>query len=189
MTTAANREGETFSAVENFEIITCYECGIPFGVPARWRANRRSDKRHFYCPNGHRQHYSVSTEQRLRNELKHKQDQLNREWERAEQARDQRDKARRKYSRLRERVQQGQCPCCDAVFTNLLEHMRSEHPEIPDSDVLRKLRDSFGLTQDDLAREIGVTPAHISQFECRRQVALWAKDQIEAWIDDVGQTD
>lgn len=37
--------------------ISCYRCGIEFGVPEDYDRARVRDHRSFYCPNGHGQHY------------------------------------------------------------------------------------------------------------------------------------
>ena len=40
----------------------CYSCSVLFGLPADFRKNRLSDKRDWYCPNGHEQHYVGKTD-------------------------------------------------------------------------------------------------------------------------------
>jgi hypothetical protein len=37
----------------NVETLTCYKCGLLFGVPEDWAERRRVDHANFYCPNGH----------------------------------------------------------------------------------------------------------------------------------------
>lgn len=181
------REGETFSAYETFVIIVCYKCGIPFGVPGHWRTKRLSDKADFYCPNGHEQCYCKSTEDILREQLSATRQQVDRERLRVKEVQQQRDSVRKSHQRMRERVRNGVCPCCDQVFTNLLEHMRTEHPEYGINKTLRQLREAYGMTQDQLADELGVTTFHIFQFENDKKVINWAKTTIEEWIQEQGQ--
>lgn len=51
---------------------------------------------------------------------------------------------------------------------------------------LRKLRISYGFTQAELARDIGVPPAYISHVECgRRAPSAFNMYKIMRWFDDV----
>lgn len=187
MTTfCSSREGETFNAWETFVVITCYKCGMPFGVPTHWRNKRMEDQETFHCPNGHSQHYTRSEVQRLRTEL----DKQRRKTELAQadaiQARNQRDRSRKAHRRMRDRVRNGVCPCCNRTFQNLLRHMRTKHKAVTDAELLRQLREINGMTQADLAEELGVTQNHVSAFENERTVTTWAKDQLAAWIEEFG---
>lgn len=44
----------------------CCTCGIVFGVPGDWIAQKRADHQTFYCPNGHSLHYPGETPQQRR---------------------------------------------------------------------------------------------------------------------------
>jgi hypothetical protein len=37
-------------------------------------------------------------------------------------------------TKLRKRVANGVCPCCKRKFSNVVLHMRQEHPEYPASE-------------------------------------------------------
>lgn len=187
MTTAYCRDGETFSTLETFSIITCSRCGIPFGVPDHWRNKRQEDKESFYCPNGHVLCYTTNQLDKLRREIERKDRDIEREKERAAEARSQRDAARKTYRRMRDRVKNGVCPCCNRTFENLLRHMRTKHADFGNFKILRVIRESYGMTQADLAREIGVQTNHVSLFENDRRPTAWALDQIEAWIEEQGE--
>lgn len=41
-----------------YEFCSCSECGMPYGVPQSWIAEKTKDHRTFYCPNGHQQIYA-----------------------------------------------------------------------------------------------------------------------------------
>jgi hypothetical protein len=43
--------------------IACCKCGIDFGLTDGYYEARRADHRHFYCPNGHRQHFSQESKE------------------------------------------------------------------------------------------------------------------------------
>ena len=93
----------------------CCNCGVEFASPIL--GERLVDKRNFYCPNGHMQHYLGESDadkaERLRVEVV-------RERSRADVA--------------EARVNQfaaGKCPCCKQKFRRLREHMHKKHPKFP----------------------------------------------------------
>lgn len=188
--------GVKFSDPQWFTVETCIDCGIHFGVPSDWKNQRLKDRNTFYCPNGHNMHYTGESEaDRLRRELAEKQKQLEAkeqqviaEENRTNAARQQRDEARKSHRKMRDRVKNGVCPCCNRTFQNLLNHMRTQHPEYGKNKTLKQLRETFGMTQAALSKEIGCYGQHVCNFENGRSVPVWARDQIEAWIDEQGQS-
>jgi DNA repair exonuclease SbcCD ATPase subunit len=120
---------------------TCIECGIRFGVPASFDAQRRRDKRSFYCPNSHPQAYLESEEDRLRAKLKAAEKERDRikqnaaylEDRYAEQGRNlEHEQHRRRaiqgqLTKTRKRIGGGVCPCCNRSFEDLRNHMASKH--------------------------------------------------------------
>lgn len=50
----------------NFETVNCCVCGIIFQVPEEFDEAREVDGRLFYCPNGHKQRYDDSEEDKLK---------------------------------------------------------------------------------------------------------------------------
>lgn len=122
-----------------FATITCCHegCGCVFAVTEQMKAILHSDpNRWFYCPNGHRQHFTESTEDRLRREVREERQRR----ETAERDRDACDRMYRsaergkaiiqgKHRKLKERVAAGLCPCCNRPFANMLAHIHNEHPE------------------------------------------------------------
>jgi hypothetical protein len=128
-----------FQITRQFISETCYDCGIEFAVLSeiceRWRAK---DEQWFYCPNGHRQHYSVSEIQKVRNELAaekrlRQSAEETAEWERKRRVKE--EKTHKKEMRkIHLRVGNGVCPCCNRSFINLQRHMNTKHPgfkEVP----------------------------------------------------------
>ena len=57
------------------------------------------------------------------------------------------------HKRMRERVMNGVCPCCNRTFQNLREHMKSEHADFGTVQTLAALRQAFGMTQEAVAKE------------------------------------
>jgi len=126
----------------NMVLVQCCRCGVPFAMPAELQQHFRDDpERYFSCPNGHQQHYSKSTEQSLR-------EQLERQKKDAEQriaslsqdsafwldyytkAAEERNKVKKELAKVKKRVANGVCPCCNRTFQNLAEHMSTKHPEM-----------------------------------------------------------
>lgn len=107
---------------------TCCNCHITYAVVDDFQEARQYDGAMFYCPNGHPQHYTKSQKSRLEAKVR-----------RLESARDwyhglyqNADRSRNAYkghlTRLRKKLDQGQCPNCDEHFPNLEEHMKTAHP-------------------------------------------------------------
>lgn len=49
----------TYTKIITMVTEICCNCGVPFGLPSDLQENLKNDSnKWFYCPNGHRQHYS-----------------------------------------------------------------------------------------------------------------------------------
>lgn len=114
-------------------VACCHEgCGVIFGLTEEFQSRRREDHEWFYCPNGHKQHFSGPNEtERLRKQL-----QFTRESEsfyREQAAHERRSAAAQKGHRTRvlNLVAQGICPVggCRRNFGNVRDHMATEHPD------------------------------------------------------------
>jgi len=118
------------------EPITCYLCGVAFGVPAHLKEKRLNDHRSFFCPNGHEQHYTGPTEaDKLRKQLETAnysrafyERRLGEEVRSKRAVRAHLTKAKKKL----DRVAHGVCPCCNRSFQNLRRHMSAKHPGFSD---------------------------------------------------------
>lgn len=84
------------------------------------RARLKLNGEWFYCPNGHRQHYTQSESDRLRGLL----DEANRS---KTQLAANYAALQREHNRVTKRVSAGVCPCCNRTFQNLARHMASRH--------------------------------------------------------------
>lgn len=118
-----------------YEDQDCPACGVRFGVPTGYTANRRKDKRSFWCPNGHSMSYTESEADRLRRERDRLQQQLALKddeirWQREIREAAERSASARKgqITKLKKRAAAGVCPCCNRSFENLRRHMDSQHP-------------------------------------------------------------
>lgn len=128
-------DGAALQITQKFEVIYCYSCKIPFAVPADVRRRWVENGGTFWCPNGHNQHYTESDVQKLRKQLEEAN--RSRDWYKQRQAdeRAARERTERRLiatkgakTRLRNRIKNGVCPCCNRTFIDLQRHMASRHP-------------------------------------------------------------
>jgi hypothetical protein len=120
---------------------TCCTCGVVFGMPKALWKTCRNEKQTFYCPNGHGQSYKQSEADRLKAQLLKAEQaaeaarltaERERRWrhEAYDQARhlERRVAAQRGVTtRMKNRVANGVCPCCNRTFANLARHMNTKH--------------------------------------------------------------
>lgn len=120
---------------------SCFKCGVVFAMPKALHDTCVRDKQTFYCPNGHGQAYVTSEADRLRTALQKAEqatqaakDEAARERRWREHQRDtllhtERRLAAQKgvTTRMRNRVANGVCPCCNRTFANLHRHMQTKH--------------------------------------------------------------
>ena len=160
--------------------VVCCNCGMTFGMPADYQKQRHEDRKNFFCPSGHQQHYTGPNEEtRLKAELERQKQYLEAEQARTLRVTRERDTVARAHTKMRTRVMNGVCPCCNRTFQNLLRHMQTEHA----GDLnLRALRTAYGMTQSAVAQEIGITNVHVSNHERGRPVPEHAERAIEAWM-------
>lgn len=173
----------THHLVENVTLVTesCCTCSLYFAMPLDFKQQRLERRDTFYCPAGHAQHYTgKSEEQKLRDEVERKQQMLDAERARAQRIAGERDRISKAHRRMRTRVMNGVCPCCNRTFQNLMLHMKTEHQGELN---LRTLREAFGMTQTAVAEEVGVQSAYISLHERGKPVPGYAVEAICTWID------
>ena len=171
--------------VDGIEFVTeeCCSCGIPFAMTKDFQKRRLDDRKNFYCPSGHEQHYVGKTEaQKLREKLEIEQRRAANERAKSAELRRQRDQLGKSYGMMRERVKNGVCPCCNRTFQNLLNHMKTKHPDFGSSELLRSIRSAYGLTQQALADEVGVSNSYISLYENEHDVPEYVRETLEKWV-------
>ena len=122
---------------------TCWKCGVYFGILSDLDKRRRSDGGDLYCPNGHYGSYRETDEDRLKKEIKVKQEELARERNERKFAEVRARLAEEKVlivghqnrslkgvvTRTKNRIAAGKCPCCRRNFGNLARHMKGQHPD------------------------------------------------------------
>lgn len=122
----------------DFIMEECCRCGILFYMTAALKKRLYANKgESFYCPVGHGQHYIGKTEeQKLRDQLqatkketKWLNDRLRSEMETREHTERRLASVRGHLTRAKNRLVEGNCPCCDAHFADLETHIKAAHPD------------------------------------------------------------
>jgi hypothetical protein len=127
---------DTLVFTGTLQILVCGECQIRHAIPAEMYQDRLNNGGNWWCPNGHRLHFATTENQKLKQELR--QARQSRDWAEArEQAtHDQLQATERSLrghkaakTRIKNRVANGVCPCCNRSFQNLHRHMAGQHPD------------------------------------------------------------
>lgn len=107
----------------------CPTCGVPVILTDNHERRLRESKATFYCPNGHPQSFKTGELDRLKKELESAK--RDADWQRQRREQEERSHAatRGQMTKLKNRVTNGVCPCCNRTFKNLQRHMQSKHPE------------------------------------------------------------
>jgi len=117
-------------------IINCCKCGIAYAVPVNWKKTKQEDHSEFCCPNGHKQYYPGETEaEKLKKQLA--QEKTRSAMYLRQAARNERRVSAQKgvTTKLKKRIKNGVCPCCNRSFINLMRHMSTQHPEFSTKDL------------------------------------------------------
>lgn len=115
---------------------TCCNCSVAFGLSEEMYAERKRDRRIFWCPNGHQQHFIGETEaQRLRRELEveranttYYRETLDQEVQRHRSTKRNLTRTRNERDRIKALIANGVCPFgCKRHFANVARHMATKH--------------------------------------------------------------
>ncbi len=88
----------------SFAQVSCYTCGIIFGVPEELNKNHQDNKGSWWCPNGHQQAYIGSTTRELLDAAK---EDLKKQRDARWQAEDKVSRQAKQIATLRRRVKEG----------------------------------------------------------------------------------
>lgn len=120
--------------------LRCCRCNVIFFLPPDLHNTARRDETvWFYCPHGHRQHFSAGESEadklrrerdRLKQQIARHRD-VSRQWEEeAGRAKHQARAYKGQVTKLKRRAKAGLCPCCSRHFDNLERHIETKHPEM-----------------------------------------------------------
>lgn len=137
--------GTFVAGMVSFYIEECIECGIQFAITERYQQLRSGDHKLFYCPNRHGQFYpGKSDEEKLKEQLR--REKLEREsaeaskdlaWVRADKAIRSQRASKGHLTRIKNRISEGVCPCCNRQFPNLQSHMKIKHPKYAEKEATK----------------------------------------------------
>lgn len=142
-TVYAASEGRRFAADTTLVVVSCHTCGVTYAIPEsfnnsakRWRGDKPNGWA-ICCPFGHVWHYVGETElereKRLRRLANDRSGRLSSQLDqtkatlRAEKAA--KTRIRNERDRIKNRVANGVCPCCNRTFKQLVRHMKTQHPD------------------------------------------------------------
>lgn len=161
--------------------IRCGECDVIFGMEKRFYDARRNDRKVWYCPNGHGRSFNAHMSDAAR--LQEAQNKLERVSTENVILSREKQRVSSQFKQLRKRVFNGVCPCCTRSFSNLLMHMRNQHPDyLTEPTSLLELRKIFGMTQAEVAEEACVSSVYVSQFERGAKVPEKHKRKLDSWM-------
>lgn len=127
---------------ETYSITKCCVCDVRFAMTADFERRRREDRRSFYCPNGHAQGFCGKTPAEREREAREAaerravalQAQIDQKNKSIEHLGRRLNASRGVTTRLKNRIKNGVCPCCNRHFKDLHRHMTTEHPDFrPDA--------------------------------------------------------
>lgn len=129
-------EGDKFSADTSLTVVSCYTCGIRYAIPTSlYRSAHRyhagtANGWWLCCPLGHTWGYTgESEEEKLRRQLRVERDRSGRLASDLDQTKASLRAQKGATTRIRRRVANGVCPCCNRSFKDLARHMESKHPD------------------------------------------------------------
>lgn len=131
--------GSLMLAVE-LEAFTCGTCGGAYALSARYIAERRANGGRWrcpYCTGNATWGYDGQTEvEKLRKRLQIEEAAKERAQQRATELSRSVDHERKRVqgyqgalTKIKKRIGNGTCPCCQRHFVNVERHMASKHPE------------------------------------------------------------
>jgi DNA-binding transcriptional regulator YiaG len=154
-----------------------------YAAPESFFERLKSKKNsNWHCPRGHSIVFKDSELFKLKRELQTAHKRADEFQRRAAEQRERAESIGRSYKRVRERVKNGVCPCCNRTFENLARHMKTKHPEYGTHQQLRTIRLAYGLTQTQVADEVGVNAAYVSLYERGMELPKSSKFLLDEWV-------
>lgn len=120
--------------------LECCNCGVVFAITETFESRRRKSGDIFYCPNGHGQSYTPGPTEadKLREQLKQEarsrevmETRLAAAKQTVETLRRSRAAMSGEITKIKKRVANSVCPCCNRSFPNdkLHLHLATKHPD------------------------------------------------------------
>lgn len=111
----------------------CKSCGVVHHIPTALYNGLRENGGYYNCPNGHSWGWDKAQEKEVER-IRRDRDRAIQERARLEEENAEKDK---KIVRLEKRASAGICPCCTRTFTNMARHIKTKHPELLATNVVK----------------------------------------------------
>lgn len=135
MSTIVGRPGDTCQQVTTLTVVSCPACGIIYGIPQAFYEKRREDGQSWRCPTNHSLSFHETELMRVQKKLELTRVERDTQAERTTKLLCERTSLRHQLHgtrgslvKLKKRVVGGVCPCCSRTFSNVVAHMRTQHP-------------------------------------------------------------
>ena len=120
----------TLTYTNNLIVVECCTCGMDFAMPTGFDRRRHDDHDWFYCPAGHKQHYTgPSDAERAKQRAERLERQLANREEDVRAARASLIATKGHLTRAKKRADNGVCQHCNRSFRNVADHVRTQHPD------------------------------------------------------------
>lgn len=118
-----------------FELITPGCCHVSFMMEGSLYKARSKDHRTWYCPScGSKRHFTGGSEEvKLKKQLKNERNTIKFLRKQNEKERNRTRAQKAAKTKLKNRIKNGVCPCCNRTFKQLARHMENKHPEYMES--------------------------------------------------------
>lgn len=118
--------------------LQCGSCGVFHAIPKSRYDTALEEGGHWTCPNGHSRGFNEGrlareAVRRERDQYKQKVAQLEDDIVAIKKSR---AAVQGEYTKVKNRVAAGVCPCCNRSFENLHRHMTSKHPDFKTAQVV-----------------------------------------------------
>lgn len=127
---------ETIIYTGTLVVVTCGSCGTRHAIPEQLQKQAKEYGKKWYCPTGCHITYVENELEKAKKEIQEKKDTINWYDQRNTRLHDELTNEKHKVraekaakTRLKNRVKNGVCPCCNRSFQNLHNHMKNEHPD------------------------------------------------------------
>lgn len=167
--------------------MNCGECGGTYAINERYRQQCYDKGTSWTCPYcecGWGYAANNGRHAALKRELREANNRADRHQVEAREQRQRATSISRSYQRVRDRVKNGVCPCCNRTFENLARHMKTKHPDYGEHQQLRAMRLAYGLTQVQLAGEVGVSASYVSLYERGMELPRSSKCLLDDWASE-----
>lgn len=117
----------TYTYTNTLEVLECGVCHIEHAIPMSLYKDAQNGG-NWWCPAGHQLHFIDPELNRLRRALRDEQNRALVKSRQLEFERRSHAATKGHQTRLKNRIANGICPCCNRSFVSLERHMKLQHP-------------------------------------------------------------